>query len=211
MEASAEPKVPSGTIGMSKMSSFSLSDRFARFNHHACSCSTRVSNIFPMAWMAQHWTTACLVCCEQGEHIERSSVQCCRFVDPLSQRRLEAVHFRREGRAARGQRKLLGVQVVSHIWLHWRHPEEIQAFHHLAVEGRSTGVSAVVKVVLPGAGGAASPLFWPAGMFSPHCDTWWSRLQWRARERPVRQPCVCTHQHNQGGQARGWSAVLVGR
>lgn len=35
MEAKAEPKIPSGMIGICNMSSFSLSNRFARLNHRA--------------------------------------------------------------------------------------------------------------------------------------------------------------------------------
>lgn len=49
MEASAEPKISFGTIGMSRMLSFSLSDRLARLSHHARSCRTIVPSAFPVA------------------------------------------------------------------------------------------------------------------------------------------------------------------
>lgn len=49
MEASAEPKISSGTIGMSRMLSFSLSDRLARLSHHTRSCRTIVPSAFPVA------------------------------------------------------------------------------------------------------------------------------------------------------------------
>lgn len=48
MEESAKPKIPSGMFGISSMSSFSLSDRFARLNHHVRSCSTMVPSISPV-------------------------------------------------------------------------------------------------------------------------------------------------------------------
>lgn len=50
MEASAEPKIPSWTMGMFRTLSFSLSDKLA------CSCRTMVPSTFPTVWTAQRWT-----------------------------------------------------------------------------------------------------------------------------------------------------------
>lgn len=54
MEARAVPKMQSGTIGMSKMSSFSLSDRFVRLSYLARFCNTIFPIDFPVAWTMQY-------------------------------------------------------------------------------------------------------------------------------------------------------------
>lgn len=70
MEAKAEPKIPSGTIGICNISSFSLSNRFTRLNHRARSShnlprglhrtvldtETQVGNhgnFFPRCWLTR--------------------------------------------------------------------------------------------------------------------------------------------------------------
>uniref|UniRef100_A0A3Q1EMR1 Basic helix-loop-helix ARNT like 2 n=1 Tax=Acanthochromis polyacanthus TaxID=80966 RepID=A0A3Q1EMR1_9TELE len=56
IKSKADPKIPSGTIGMSRMSSFSQSDRLARLSHRARSCSIIDPSAFPVAQTAQRWT-----------------------------------------------------------------------------------------------------------------------------------------------------------
>lgn len=49
-------KMPSGTIGMSKMSSLSRSERFVRLSHLALFCKSIVNIDFPVTWTLQRCT-----------------------------------------------------------------------------------------------------------------------------------------------------------
>lgn len=57
IKVKAEPKIPSGTICMSSISSLSLSERLVRFSHRAHSCSTIEPSAFPEAWTGQRLIT----------------------------------------------------------------------------------------------------------------------------------------------------------
>lgn len=54
MEARPVSKILLGTIGMSKMSISSLSDRFVRLSHVICFCNTIIPIDFPVSWTVQH-------------------------------------------------------------------------------------------------------------------------------------------------------------
>lgn len=52
-DASIEKNRPSGTIGMSRISSFYLSGRLVRVRHHAHSCRAIIPMTFPVALISQ--------------------------------------------------------------------------------------------------------------------------------------------------------------
>lgn len=148
MDSSTEPKTPSETAGMSSNSSLSRSDRSVRLSQHARSCSTMVAMLWHgdrdrsqqgcprRPWDHRDRANSpqfSLVRGKQGEHIERSSVQCCRLVRAFGECRLEPVHLRREGGATGGKRGSPGMMVGSHMSFHRRHPQKSHALYVLAV------------------------------------------------------------------------------
>lgn len=66
---------------------------------------------------------------------------------------MKPVRLGGEGQAAGGKRGSPRVKMGSHVWFHWRHPQETHAFHSLTIQGGGAwnGTPVAERAVFPGA------------------------------------------------------------